>query len=91
MKPKITFNNIISFIEGNTQLLLEEFDLQPEHIKEQIVYRRLLCAEDCAITGLCIKCECNFKGKTSVSKSCNPERFPDLMSAKEWEEYKLKL
>jgi hypothetical protein len=88
MKHKITLSNIKSFIEGNTQLLLEEFKLQPEHIKEQIVYRRLICKDDCAINNACIKCGCDFKGKTSVSKSCNPERFPDLMSAKDWEEYK---
>lgn len=88
MSHKITFKNIKSFLEGNSQLLLEELRLQPEHIKEQIAYRRLLCSNDCAVNNACIKCGCDFKGKTSVSISCNPERFPDLMSRIDWEEYK---
>ena len=89
MKQKITFKNIKSFLEGNSQLLLEELRLQPEHIKEQITYRRLLCKDDCAVDNKCIKCGCDFKGKSSVSISCNPDRFPDLMSKKEWEEFKI--
>lgn len=89
-KPKITIKNIKSFLEGNTQLALERLNAQPQHIKEQIAYRRLLCKDDCAIQGRCIKCRCDFKGKTSVVKSCNPERFPDLMSKTDWEEFKEK-
>lgn len=90
MKQKITIKNIKSFLEGNSQLLLKELNLQPQHIQEQIAYRRLICKDDCAKENKCIKCGCDFKGKTSVSTSCNPERFPDLMSAKEWEEFKIK-
>ena len=90
MKQKITFKNIISFLEGNSQVLLEELKLQPQHLKEQIAYRRLMCKDDCALSNKCIKCGCDFKGKTSVSSSCNPDRFPDLMAGKEWEEYKTK-
>ena len=37
----------------------------------------------------CEKCGCDYPGKLYVNKSCNNgERFPDLMSAKEWEEFK---
>lgn len=89
MKPKITIKNIKSYLEGNAQLVLEKLDLQPQHIREQIAYRRLLCKDDCAIQGRCIKCGCDFEGKTSVIKSCNPERFPDLMSKQEWEQFKI--
>lgn len=90
MKHKITFKNITSYLEGNTQRILEELDLQPQHIKEQIAYRRLQCKDDCAIGDKCIKCGCDFKGKTSVVISCNPERFPNLMSKPEWDKYKIK-
>lgn len=90
MKQKITLKNIKSFLEGNSQLLLEELNLQPSHIQEQIAYRRLICKDDCAIEGECMVCGCEFKGKTSVRESCNPERFPDLMSKIKWEEYKIK-
>jgi len=89
MKQKITVKNIKSFLEGNTQRVLEELNLQPEHIQEQIAYRRLLCKDDCAVQNKCIKCGCDFKGKTSVQESCNKgERFPDLMSKLEWDKYK---
>lgn len=89
MKNKITLKNIKSYIEGNSQLLLENLNLQPEHIQEQIAYRRLLCSNDCMITGKCKYCGCEVLGKTSVKESCNKnERFPDLMNAKEWLIYK---
>ena len=89
MKPKITIKNIKSYLEGNTQLALERLHIQPQHIREQIAYRRLLCKDDCAIQGTCIKCGCEFKGKTSVVESCNPERFPNLMPKQEWEQFKI--
>lgn len=88
MKQKIILHNIKSFLEGNGQRVLEELKLQPQHIQEQIAYRRLACADDCVITNKCIKCGCDFKGKTSVRESCNPKRFPDLMSNLEWIKYK---
>lgn len=88
MKQKITIKNIKSFLEGNIQLGLEQLNLQPLHIQEQIAYRRLLCKDDCAVNNQCIKCGCDFKGKTSVQQSCNPDRFPDLMSKIEWDKFK---
>ena len=88
MKQKITLKNIYSYIEGNSQRVLEELKLQPEHIREQIAYRRLLCKDDCAITDKCKECGCDFKGKTSVKESCNLERFPNLMNKLEWDKYK---
>ena len=88
--PQINLHKIKSFLEGNIQLGLEQLHLQPEHIQEQIAYRRLLCKDDCAIKNECIICGCDFKGKTSVQQSCNPDRFPDLMSKLEWNKYKEK-
>ena len=88
MKPQITIKNIKYFLEGNGQRVLEGLQLQPLHIQEQIAYRRLSCKNDCDKTNKCIKCGCDFKGKTSVRESCNPERFPDLMSNLEWIKYK---
>lgn len=87
-KPQINLTNILSFIEGNTQLALESIYMQPQHIREQIAYRRLICKDDCAIEGKCIKCGCEFNGKTSVEKSCNPDRFPDLKGRIDWEKFK---
>jgi hypothetical protein len=88
MKHQITFKNILQYLEGNTQLVLEELYLQPQHIHEQIAYRRLMCKDTCAKTNACEICGCDFKGKTSVKESCNPDRFPDLMSRNEWIKFK---
>lgn len=88
MSKEITLSNIRSYLEGNGQRILEELKLQPKHIQEQIAYRRLLCKNDCAVQNKCIKCGCDFKGKTSVQQSCNPNRFPDLMSKNDWTKFK---
>ena len=96
-KPQITYKNIKSFLEGNFQLVLEELNLQPEHIQEQIAYRRLICKDTCEEVGTinngpnhCQYCGCDFKGKTSVVESCNQsERFPNLMSNLEWQQFKI--
>lgn len=85
---KITIKNIKQYVEGNTRTILNDLKLQPLHIQEQIAYRRLLCSKDCAVNNKCIICGCDFKGKTSIKESCNPDRFPDLMSKVEWEQYK---
>jgi hypothetical protein len=89
MANKITIHNILSYLEGNGKRVLEELKLQPDHIKEQVAYRRLLCKDDCAITGKCAHCGCDFKGKTLVSQSCNNgTRFPNLMSGEDWIKFK---
>ena len=87
MKHKITFQNIVNFIEGNSRLFTK--NIQPRHIQEQISYRMLLCSNDCAKEGHCIKCGCDYPGRVYTSESCNLDRFPNLMSRIEWEEFKL--
>ena len=87
MSKEITLNNIYNFIEGNTRLFTKS--IQPEHIKQQISYRMLQCKDDCMITKECKYCGCDVPGKMYVSKSCNNgDRFPDLMSKVDWEEFK---
>lgn len=91
MEKKITIHNILSYLEGNSKRVLEELNLQPDHIKEQVAYRRLICKDDCAKTNKCTYCGCDFKGKTLVSESCNGGvRFPNLMSNQEWIRFKEK-
>lgn len=87
-KPKITLKNIKSFLEGNSQLLLDTLNLKPEWFKEQIAYRALQCG-DCLKQGKCKECGCAVPGKFYVKTSCNKgERFPDLMNQEQWEEFK---
>ena len=86
MSKEITLNNIYNFIEGNTRLFTKS--IQPEHIKQQIAYRMLLCKDDCAKEGHCIKCGCDYPGRIYTTESCNTDRFPDCMSRIDWEEFK---
>jgi hypothetical protein len=87
MSKEITLSNIYNFIEGNTRLLTKT--LQPQHIKEQISYRLLICSKDCAITKECIKCGCDYPDRAYSSQSCNTDRFPDFISRIDWELYKI--
>ena len=86
MSKEITLYNIYNFIEGNTRLFTKS--IQPDHIKQQIAYRMLLCSKDCAITKQCIKCGCDYPGRVYTTESCNTDRFPDFMSRIDWEEFK---
>lgn len=86
MSKQITLSNIYNFIEGNTRLFTKE--IQPDHIKQQIAYRMLICKDDCAKNGKCIKCGCSYPGRVYTSQSCNTDRFPDFMSRIDWEKFK---
>ena len=86
MSKEITLSNIYNFIEGNIRLFTKS--IQPDHIKQQIAYRMLLCSKDCAITKQCIKCGCDYPGRVYTTESCNTDRFPDFMSRIDWEEFK---
>lgn len=87
----ITPNKIFQFIEGNLKMLGDKFNMIPEHTQEQILYRSEICKNDCVKYGYCVNCGCDLPGKFYVKKSCNAGgRFPDLMDAESWEEYKIK-
>lgn len=87
MLKKVTLKNVSAFIEGNTKQVLAGMGLQPKHVEEQILYRASLCSS-CITAGKCEKCGCSVPGKLYVAKSCNPEKFPDLMGKTAWEEFK---
>lgn len=86
---KITLNNIKQYIEGNTQMFLDNLGMKPDWYQEQIAYRMLQCKDDCRINKRCTYCGCDYPGKLYVEESCNKgERFPDLMNKRDWEKFK---
>lgn len=89
-KKKYTVENILSFLEGNIKYNLNKLDLLPQHIQEQVTYRLYQCKDDCLPNEKCIICSCPPDKKAFTKKSCNPERFGDLMSKERWEEFKRK-
>lgn len=87
---KITLKNIKYYIEGNIKMLGDKMYLLPEHEKEQVAYRAMICKDECVKLGYCVYCGCDIPGKLYVKDSCNGgERFPDLMPKPEWEQYKI--
>jgi hypothetical protein len=81
---KITLKNIKHYIEGNLKMLGDKMYLLPEHEKEQVVYRAMICKDECVKLGYCVYCGCDVKD------SCNGgERFPDLVNKDNWEKFKL--
>lgn len=89
MSKKITLTNIYSFFEGYSRLIQDKLVGLKPHEQEQIQYRMLLCKDDCAKQGSCVKCGCDYPAKLFNIKSCNPERFPDIMNRTEWNKFKL--
>ena len=88
---KITPKKVFQFIEGNLKLLGDRMHLLPAHEKEQVLYRAEVCKNDCMLYEYCTYCGCSIPGKLYVKESCNGgERFPDLMGADAWAEYKAK-
>jgi hypothetical protein len=88
---KITLKNIKHYIEGNLKMLGDKIHLLPEHEKEQVAYRAMICKDECVRLGYCAYCGCDIPGKLYVKESCNGgERFPDLMNKDDWAWYKLK-
>ena len=87
---KITLKNIKHYIEGNIKMLGDNMHLLPEHEKEQVAYRAMICKDECVRLEYCVYCGCDIPGKLYVKESCNGgERFPDLMNRDDWEKYKL--
>lgn len=89
-KAEVNLTNIKAFISGMSRKHYNDLIGLPEYMQEQVAYRKSKCP-DCAEAGECKVCGCSVPGKWFVTKSCNNgERFPDLMSKKEWEEFKVK-
>lgn len=86
----IQFKDVYNFLEGNARIVLSKFSKSPAHIQEQVEYRLSKCKDDCVIVGRCKKCHCPSPNRAFVTSSCNKERFPDLMSKEDWEEFKKK-
>jgi hypothetical protein len=85
----ITVSKVMQYVEGNLKMLGDKLNIIPEHESEQVRYRAEICKNDCVKNGYCVNCGCDLPGKFYVKKSCNKGgRFPDLMDAYEWEDFK---
>lgn len=90
MSKKLTISNIKNFLQAYSRKYYNLLVGLSQHEQEQINYRYYLCKDTCGINKECIKCGCDFPDKLFQIKTCNEDRFPDIMSRVKWEEFKTK-
>jgi hypothetical protein len=90
-KDYFNLSNIKNFASGYWNKLRDDshfMSLQP-HVKEQVLYRMNLCRE-CYVNGSCLECGCKTPEMFyAVAKVDSKERWGKMLSAKEWEEFKI--
>lgn len=79
--------DIYNFFQGHTSKILDDLDVQPEHLKEQILQRASKCPKSCQTKKRCAHCGCAYPAKLYNTKSCN--NLPDLMSEEQQTKYKI--
>jgi hypothetical protein len=83
------FSKVSDFIEGNLKYYKQHLMPSPKYLLEQYHYRLSLCNTTCIPFDECEYCGCPPMKKAWVSSSCNKgEKFPDLMNAEDWKNYK---
>lgn len=88
MSHKINSENVGNFISGNWRMFLNTIGKGEPHIAEQVAYRKMKCPE-CFEKGHCLgNCGCSVPGRWFVSSTCNPDKFGDLLSKKDWTTFK---
>lgn len=85
-------NNIRDFVQGNYYTLVYKLNSGgiPQHIKEQAVYRAMLCS-DCLKNRSCPKCGCRTPNMFfAPNKVCKEQKWEEMIDDPEkWEAYKL--
>ena len=85
---KITFENIIAYIQGNIRYRLYYSYwlswLIPNHIHQQIDMRINTMNSECYLTGSCMLCGCMTTHLQMANKSCNGDCYPIMLDKKDW-------
>lgn len=85
---KKLLTDLYNFTEGYLNILSSSLELQTVSFDEQVEYRKSICG-DCIETGKCKHCGCKVPARLYSTKTCNNgERFPDIMSSEEWQQFK---
>lgn len=96
MKPKITLNNIRSFLTGYSRKFWKEYlsDIVdfPPHIQAQVLERIKLIEQnspECLKENACQKCghKCTVDALVYDNNSCAGNCFPPIKSKEEWETF----
>lgn len=105
MKARITPRNVYAVIQAffrRKRRKVAGFEL-PDHMYEQIIWRRTQVMEmspSCWYTGKCEVCGCDILGKTVEDRACSRKEdresraqgkipcYPEMMNQPNWERYK---
>lgn len=98
-QAKITPRNVLAVVQAwfRQSKQMAGFSL-PDHIYEQIIWRRVqvaLLSPECWRAGYCKVCGCDILGKTMEDRACSAEEigkapcYPAMMTRKQWTKYKI--
>lgn len=93
MGKEITKDNIRNFIQGNYYALKDMLgdNKIPTHIKEQAVYRALLCSK-CLVKGSCEVCGCSTPNMFFSPLKTDPRGlWSSMLGPDKWKQEKIKL
>ncbi len=89
---KITFKDIISYIQGNIRYQAyysTRFTwLIRKHIREQIEFRINSMDRNCYTQGSCIMCGCKTTALQMANKMCDNPCYPEMVTKKIWKIWK---
>lgn len=88
LKDYLSMSNISNFINGTFNKLKDDFELLQPHIKEQALYRAILC-KPCYDNGSCLECGCKTPDMFySVNKTDANGKWGKMLNADAWEIFK---
>lgn len=91
LRDYFKLSNIRDFVEGKWNMAKQHssFLRLEEHIREQAIYRALLCSE-CHQNGECLICGCSTPDMFyAPKKECPDGAWTKMLDKSEWEKFKL--
>jgi hypothetical protein len=89
---KITFKNVVAFIQGKIRYKLyysPTFSfLIRRHIREQIDMRISVMDKTCYTSGSCVLCGCTTTALQMANKPCDKPCYPGMMTSIQWKSFK---
>lgn len=85
---KLNLKNARRWLQAHRNIVLDKIGALPEHKQEQVFWRSTFC-RDCLKNGKCASgCGCPAAKVLMADEACELKRWPDMMDAPEWAEFK---
>jgi hypothetical protein len=95
LKREIPLSDVWYYIQGHTRekIYYSKYKwvklLMRKHIREQFKWRLTQIDKECYSNGQCKICSCDIPALTFANKSCHKPCYPRMMSALQWEWFKM--